>query len=36
MGAKLKMYGLFAVGVLVVLVVYKKFVPATVQAKLGV
>ena len=36
MASKIKTYGLFALGVIIVLVVYKKFVPATVQAKLGV
>ena len=36
MMSKVKTYGLFAVGVLAVLVIYKRFVPATLQAKLGV
>lgn len=33
---KVKKYGMFALGVLAVLYVYKKFAPASVQAQIGV
>lgn len=36
MMAKVKKYGLFALGVIAVLVAYKKLVPAEYQAKIGV
>lgn len=34
--AMVKKYGLFAVGVLAVLFIYKKFAPASLQAQIGV
>lgn len=36
MMSKVKTYGMFALGVLAVLVIYKRFVPVAVQAKIGV